>query len=1713
MNRLIIIYLILFSLVGSSASSATDLSFIPVTPENTRLADGSELPKKIESIGWLWRPEKGDGGVFESVPDQDRKSAILMVKAAGLEAGKVYEVFGYFWASHEPSTPNQSIQLGLSLATMHPFDGVRTDDLMQKEPWVITPGYKTGEAFGLNAVVEREDPLASDEKIVPTQDGERLIRARLGFSRASKDGTLPVFFSPNNGSRSPGIARMNGIAIRPAAADASLDQGRKLGTMLHLAIRAGDSITIQREIEAGADVNAFDEDGVTPLFYAAACGDKARVRMLLELRANPNQPEQSVPPLTAAATIADPAIVKLLLDAGADVALTLPKNKGALATDVDPRILHPVVAAIRAGSVPVLKQLLIANKDLRIPKLEENLRNMETPSQPKLEPMNLVGESMLWMNWDMAAYLIDSGASITCRAYSTYTSPAGLMLADTVQAGPDALPVMEAMLRRGEPVVTNSENRSEDTLNTAAFHGNKELVRRFLPSAAHVWPGYQNALLEKALSSGDAEIIEMVRSKFPEAKAPRWQPKSETEGAAPLEETAKRWFLPRTSPPPQASTDQPKGKHTLAVIAAPDAVGVGDILTTYASQSDDWKVVEREQIEAALGENRFSKPWLNGEHRLSELGDRLIADCLIVVSSLRIRKEFIYRFEIVEVATGLEIHREHVKSDAFVDKKEVASFLERAASALDAAGRNERHQAITLLTFSAQGGVENSSAVSGLLRATVQHEVDSTPGLISLSRAQSSRLIEEQALDGKNSLWGAAHMIEGVVSAEKDGDIKVTLRLETFKDGISTKTDATAIGKATDIAEAAVAAWKNLMAASGNKIAVTADHPDAAGISLNEGRRLMREADWLQSINADPASYRPLIESALALGVPAEETILLHLDSHFRNFMFLFPGNSDAQPDRNHKHATALQHFPDILYRYSPSLAFSDQLAYKLPAVRELLHLTSWYLEHRGREGLEGGTDHMQVYSSYKHNEVWYAIQALSAIRALIYPGQFPENLNPEFDLFTAELDALTKRYFSLLQTVPSPDFSRYYLQSTDFRLIQRNPAIAEGLAGMATKGVSLTALLHVYAFDYREDFGTTGFQWMKPRKDLARKMIHNIGDDPSLRMRFAKADLEYFIADSTQRPIAIRQLIDIYAETRWQTAPTRDDGKLSLLSQSIVNSYTTSHLFRRNNISSLQHNGSMLPSSLFAAKPAPDLLIRFNTYQEIFNTITIREAWKQNEKPNNIDTFRESILAYDSYELMRLKAETSSKKPVNASHHSAPGFSVTPESRNIISMICGAGKSSNKSDKKEKPKKPEPSALQATMLTDLRTGKLPGTIIWPLVDNVDSNLLWVFYFPSVGNGIRVSQPGGGGALNYGHVCDAPWLLGINCRDGSIVHKVNLHAAVGEAYGMDLSNRHCEVWHMGLDQTKDRILTSVGWYDKKYSGNKMGSVIIDKKTGKAHPIPGNPAIEACKGDISLDLWDRNNGVAAVGEHFFYLNAAGDWTGGAIKGVRSGELAIFQVFPDLSVKPLTIMGRRPELTPFDAPNRAPISITPHGERLMVIHPSTIAEYDPVNSDWSITAALPSEKPTNKHTNTVADAQYWDFLQSINDIKVGGESTGWIVMGWWHPPGVLPFASRTKDGRMLRITAPIPDDFLNTTYAIEEPTFDKDGIHEGQKILIKDHPKFKKSDVVVLAQTEKDLILGMQTNDNYAWNHPSRNSHHLPFLWKISKQEILSKLDDE
>ena len=87
------------------------------------------------------------------------------------------------------------------------------------------------------------------------------------------------------------------------------------GTPLHLAARRGDVKTAALLLAAGAAVDARDEEGCTPLLFAAAGGREDMARLLLENKADPNSLPtfQEVSPLHLAILSGKSTLVFLLL--------------------------------------------------------------------------------------------------------------------------------------------------------------------------------------------------------------------------------------------------------------------------------------------------------------------------------------------------------------------------------------------------------------------------------------------------------------------------------------------------------------------------------------------------------------------------------------------------------------------------------------------------------------------------------------------------------------------------------------------------------------------------------------------------------------------------------------------------------------------------------------------------------------------------------------------------------------------------------------------------------------------------------------------------------------------------------------------------------------------------------------------------------------------------------------------------------------------------------------------------------------------------------------------------------------------------------------------------------------------------------------------------------------------------------------------------------
>src|SRR5579862_3794639 len=117
-------------------------------------------------------------------------------------------------------------------------------------------------------------------------------------------------------------------------------------TPLHWAAHWNDLTTADRLIHEGADVNAANEYGVTPLSLACTNGSAAMVEKLLTAGAKPSEPA-----LMTCSWTGNPETVKLLLTHGADANAKEPnRGQSALMWAVDQKHLDAARTLIEHGA-------------------------------------------------------------------------------------------------------------------------------------------------------------------------------------------------------------------------------------------------------------------------------------------------------------------------------------------------------------------------------------------------------------------------------------------------------------------------------------------------------------------------------------------------------------------------------------------------------------------------------------------------------------------------------------------------------------------------------------------------------------------------------------------------------------------------------------------------------------------------------------------------------------------------------------------------------------------------------------------------------------------------------------------------------------------------------------------------------------------------------------------------------------------------------------------------------------------------------------------------------------------------------------------------------------------------------------------------------------------------------------------------------------------
>lgn len=117
------------------------------------------------------------------------------------------------------------------------------------------------------------------------------------------------------------------FGIGPAFAASAGGFSKELGS----AIADGDISTVQKIINAGADINSANKDGETPLMIAALEGRLSVVRFLVEKGANINAADGlGATPLLYAAEGGSLDVITFLVDKGADPSVSTRNGDSAL---------------------------------------------------------------------------------------------------------------------------------------------------------------------------------------------------------------------------------------------------------------------------------------------------------------------------------------------------------------------------------------------------------------------------------------------------------------------------------------------------------------------------------------------------------------------------------------------------------------------------------------------------------------------------------------------------------------------------------------------------------------------------------------------------------------------------------------------------------------------------------------------------------------------------------------------------------------------------------------------------------------------------------------------------------------------------------------------------------------------------------------------------------------------------------------------------------------------------------------------------------------------------------------------------------------------------------------------------------------------------------------------------------------------------------------
>ena len=361
----------------------------------------------------------------------------------------------------------------------------------------------------------------------------------------------------------------------------------------------------------------------------------------------------------------------------------------------------------------------------------------------------------------------------------------------------------------------------------------------------------------------------------------------------------------------------------------------------------------------------------------------------------------------------------------------------------------------------------------------------------------------------------------------------------------------------------------------------------------------------------------------------------------------------------------------------------------------------------------------------------------------------------------------------------------------------------------------------------------------------------------------------------------------------------------------------------------------------------------------------------------------------------------------------------------------------------------------------------------------------------------------------------APWVVGVDCGSGKLTTLVELARAPGFE-GLDLAQN--SKWGMDeesgfLVQTGDRILTNATWL-RDLGGqpnSQVTAVLVDKSDGRM--IPMDPPTQVGKPEDPTMMMGKSVGAVSLGDEFFFLQPAGDADASHPARTRNAW-QLMRVGPTGKSRPVTVFGRRPELTPFDSADRAPRAILKDGNRLLVIHDwEHIGRFNPRDNSWEMDTR--GMKPARAAGRNLAKAEFRSWI--LPHHEVGGKGPTIVIDARKPRPGEL--TCRKPGGReaRLKVELDIPGDASRQLVFDGELAMEKSdtgGMRSGGRF--KTFDQLRSEDqlyLVVLNQTKDDLILGLQTSGRFEWYPGRREGLFVPMLWALPKDDFRAAVMEE